>query len=382
MIAIKAKRIFPVCADPIDDGVILVGNDGKIAAVGHDINVPESARIIDASDMYLTPGLIDAHTYIGLSFEPRGMREQSDLDESSEPFMPELSVLDGFYPYDSAIVSARTAGFTSCYVAQGSKCIISGRGAAFKMKPSADARDMFIDGTEQLNVSMGELPIKCFSARKTSPQSRGSLNGMLREYLRKAAHYAKSGGEYDAKLEAMKKVMNGEMTVHIHACRQDDIQNAMLMMDEFSLKYAFSHATEAYMIAEELVSRDIPCVFGQLDAYQFRQELWNNRFDTPAVMSAAGLGTVCVTCDETDAIKFLRSTAGRLVAFGMPWQKVLESLTAAPARLLGVQNRIGTIAQGMDADIAFFNGDPLSNLTLCMATMIDGVYYEHAEESR
>ena len=374
MKAILAGKIYPVCAEPIENGVILVEN-GKITAVGKDLPIPEGAEILHMESAQVTPGLIDAHTYIALNFEPRGMREHSDQDECSEPITPEVQVLDGFFPDDFAIRTARNAGFTTCFVSPGKKNIIGGRGAAFKMKPCNDPDKMILPETVQMNASVGEIPVKFHSGKSGRPQTRMGMFDMLREFLRKCTDYAAAEAPaYDRKLEAMKPVMQGKMTLHVCIYTAADMLILMELLDSYGIRYCFVGAAEAHLIPEELAEKDIPCIFGSLLAYPFRTELWKNRYDNPVTMKKAGLSTVCFTCDETDEIEFLRTQAGRCAALGMTHAEVLEGLTAAPARLLGAEGRIGAIAPGMDADLAFFNGDPLSNLTLSTGTMIDGVY--------
>lgn len=374
MKAILAGMIYPVCSAPIENGVILVEN-GRIAAVGKDLPIPEGAEILHMEDCTVTPGLIDAHTYIALNFEPRGMREHSDLDECCDPITPDVRALDGFYPDDFAIRTARNAGFTTCYVSPGKKNILGGQGAAFKMKPCNDAGKMILPETAQMNASIGEIPVKFHSGKTGAPQTRMGLYSMLRDFLRKAAEYAAAEAPaYDRKLEAMKPVMEGRMPLHICTYTAADMLLIMELLDGYGIRYCFVGAAEAHLITEALAERDVPCIMGGLLAYPFRNELWKLRYDTPAVLTKAGLSTVCFTCDETDEIEFLRAQAGRCTALGMTREQVLEGLTAAPARLLGAQDRIGAIAPGMDADLSFFNGDPLSCFSLCTGVLIDGVY--------
>ena len=379
MKAILAGKIYPVCAEPIENGIILV-EDGKIAAVGKDLTIPEGAEILHMEHCTVTPGLIDAHTYIALNFEPRGMREHSDSDECCDPITPDVQVLDGFYPDDLAIHTARDAGFTTCYVSTGKKNILGGQGAAFKMKPCNDAAKMILPETVQMNASFGEIPFKFHSGKTGSPQTRMGMYSMLREFLRKCADYAAAEAPaYDRKLEAMKPVMQGKMVLHICTYMAGDMLSLMELLNSYGIRYCFVGAAEGHLIPEELAKQDVSVICGSLLAYPFRNELWKSRYDLPVILKKAGLSTVCFTCDETDEIEFLRTVAGRCTALGMTHAQVLEGLTAAPARLLGAEDRIGAIAPGMDADLAFFNGDPLSNLTLCLGVLIDGAYIPSKE---
>ena len=361
---------------PVEDGVILT-EGGKIAECGSGLAIPKGAEVLELPDCCATPGLIDALSYIGLEFEPRGMREQSDLDECSEPLTPEARVLDGFCPGDAAVAVARAAGFTSCFVSPGPKNVVGGVGCAFKMKPGSDAEKLAIPGTEQMCFSLGEIPIRYYGGKKRAPASRMALAGLLGEFLKKASEYARAAAPaYDAKLEAMRPLFSGAMAARVFACREDDLRAAMRFFDPYGIRYSFCVATEAYRLADELARRQIPCIFERTDAYPFRQEQRNFRSDTPAALCRAGCREVCCASNETDEIMFLRASAGHQTALGMSREQALASLTSVPARLMGAQDRIGAIAPGMDADLAFFTGDPLSNLSLCAGTMIDGVFYD------
>lgn len=375
---IKIGRLYPVSSPPVDNAFVLTEN-GKIVSVtaGNDADAFSDAERLDMSDYAATPGLIDAHTFIALSFEPRGMREQSDSDECSDPLMPQLHVADGFYPHDFAIGTARRAGFTTCYVSQGFLNVAGGIGAAFKMSVCNNAVQMMLPHSEHLNVSMGDIPINFYKRKKKAPMTRMALAAMLRDLFRRAKIYAEEKSPvYDEKLESLKPLMRGEMTAFIHACRNDDMLTAIRICEEFGIRFAFVNASEAAELADVLSEKQIPCIWGPIFAQPFQSDNKRIRFDTPVILDRMNLKDICFTCNETDEIEFLRAYAGRFRIFGMSSDRILECLTIVPARILGVSDRVGSIEAGKDADLAFFNGDPLSNLTLCVGTMIDGKFYD------
>ena len=190
MKAIYAGWIHPVSSPVIRDGMVLVGDSGKIEYVGPKGEAPEGALILHHEEEHVTPGLIDAQTYIALSVEPRGMREHSDTSENADPFTPQVSVRDGFYPHDYAIGIARMAGFTTCYVSPGFDNVIGGLGAAFKMKKENDPEKMFLPGSEGMTLSLGAIPVKAGKQKGRAPMTRMGLYAELREFLRKSSEYA------------------------------------------------------------------------------------------------------------------------------------------------------------------------------------------------
>ena len=378
MKAIICGRIVPVTSAPIDNGIILVDDDGKLAAIGKNIAIPEGAEIINMDSYTAVPGLIDPHTYIALTCEPHGMNEHNDNDEITGLFNPHIAVIDGFYPDDEAINKARRAGFTTCFTAPGFNSVISGCGAAFKMKKSNSAEKMLIPASEQMIASFGQQPIK--AAKGKVPMSHMSLFSELRDFLKKCDEYSRSESrQFDAKLEAMLPVMRGEMVLRVSVFKATDMIRTMEILDGYNIKYVFAHAVESYLIPDEIIKRNVSCIFTPIFSYPFRTEQWNIRSDTPVVMDRAGLRQFAFACYETSEVEFHRAWNGRYLALGMSEEKLLAAMTVMPAEILGISHRVGSLEAGKDADIAFFNGDALSNLSLCAACMIDGVMYDGQE---
>lgn len=374
MKAVVANCIWPVSSKQIRNGSILISDDGIITALQDHQHVPENYEIIRTD--HVTPGMVCAHSGIGLDYDPRGRLEHSDLNENSDPFTPEVKAEDGFWPLDREVTAARQAGFTTIYVSFGCDNVIGGTGCAFSTAACMDPYEMMYSGSAQMTAAVGELPLSYWSERNVI-SDRASLFAMMADFLKKSDEYCRnSHAAYDAKLEAMKPVMNGQMLLHVHACVAGDMLAVAEMLKAYQIRCCFVTATESWKIADRLAQLQIPCILGPVYEYAYREELFGTRPDTGTILEKAGLKNIAFTFNDTNEIEFLRAFAGRRVAYGMSKQKVLEGLTIAPARILGLNHQIGTIEPGKNADLAFFNGEPLLNTTRCIGTMIRGVLYK------
>lgn len=380
MLAITNGRIVTVCGDIIEKGVVLV-DDGKIVAVGADVTIPEGAEIIDATGKWVTPGLIDCHTHISTFNEPRDFGSQCDGNEMTSPITAHIRGIDALNPHDSAIAAARSAGFTTCYTGPGSANLICGTGIAFKCKQGATVYDIAIPGTECMKMALGQNPISIRELNTAYPFTRMGNGGMLREALFNAQQYAINKQKHEAgelkdfkpdfKLEALYPLMTGRMKARIHCHRADDVVTATRIAKEFGFAYTIEHCTEGYRILDYLKDNDVTCVVGPLLMDPYKNELWDVRLTTPAEMEKKGIN-FCMTADTSSETKWLPVHVGIAMANGLSEKTAFECVTIRPARLLGLDDRMGTLEPGKDADIAIFDGHPFSNFTHCVATLIDG----------
>ena len=375
MIAITHGKLLTVANGTIEDGTLLIDN-GKITAIGKDIAIPQGAEILDASGKWVTPGLIDAHTHISTFNEPHWMPHIGDGNEVTSPVTAQIRGIDALNPFDMAIGAARSAGFTTCYTGPGSANVIGGTGFSFKLKQASTVQDMMIPGTEVMKMALGENPKRCYGPDKKMPMTRMGTGAVLRKALFDAKQYsdALAAGKdvkRDFDLEALVPVVRGEMRCRIHCHRADDIVTAIRIAEEFHLKYAIEHCTEGYKIKEFLKEKDITAVVGPLKMGPMKFEIWGCRQDTPAIFEKTGIN-FCLTADGASDTVWLPSDIGIAMRYGLSFQTALESVTIRPARLLGLENRVGSLEVGKDADIAIFDGMPFENLTSCLATIIDG----------
>ena len=381
MIAITNGKVVTITGETYEKGTVLIDN-GKIAAVGESVQVPDQAEIIDAKGMWVMPGLIDCHTHICNFNEPRTNPSiPLDLNETSDPVTPNIRALDAINPHDYAVDKVREAGFTTVCVLPGSANVIGGMGIAMKLRNVETADEMIIPGTEQMKFAMGENPKRFYGYKGRLPVTRMGAAALMRETLFKAKAYSdklkaaetdpSKAPEPDYKLEALVPVVRGEMRCRIHAHRSDDIVTAMRIAKEFNLDFTIEHCTEGYLIVNALKNNKVRCTIGPHLWGPGKQELWNKRIDNPAILADAGL-KVSLTADEGSKTAYLPATVGMLMAHGLSEKDAFEGVTMNPAETLGLQDRVGSLEVGKDADIAIFDGYPFSSLTLCRMTLIDG----------
>jgi imidazolonepropionase-like amidohydrolase len=383
--AIINGKVLTVTKGTIDNGVVLISGD-KIHAVGRDVNVPDNTRIINANGGWILPGLIDCHTHISTFNEPRNLRGLAvDGNESSYPITPHVRALDALNPFDPAIEKVRSAGFTTVYTTPGSGNLIGGTGIALKLRGKR-AEEMVIPGTEQMKMALGENPKNAYGTDRKAPVTRMGSAAMIRQTLFEARNYADKldkldndqddSFEYDFKLASLIKVVRGEQRVRIHSHRADDICTAIRIAEEFNLDFAIEHATEGYLIKEYLAEKNVTCVVGPLLLGPIKQEVWGLKLENPGLLTDAGV-KVCLTADEGSKTIWLPMEVGLLVRRGLSEEDAIKGITIYPAELLGLADRVGSIEVGKDADLTIYDGHPLSNMSLCRLTIIDGVIYHN-----
>lgn len=381
MKAIVNGTIMTITNGTVKDGTVLIEN-GKIKAVGAGIPVPENCEIIDAYGGIVTPGLIDCHTHISTFGEPKTMPGlQVDGNEGSDPVTPHVRAIDAIYPDDPAIAKTRAAGFSTVYTGPGSANVIGGTGIAMKLRGHT-AEEMVIPGTEAMKFALGENPKRFYGLeQKRAPWTRMGTAAILREALYKAKHYAdqlekgkkdpKELPKPDFKLDALVKVVRGEQRVRIHCHRADDIITAIRIGNEYHLDFTLEHTTEGYLVKDVIAENNLLCVVGPLLLDPLKMEVWGLKLETAGILTEAGI-RVCLTADTSSGTAWLPVEAGLLTRRGLSEEDAMKGLTIYPAQVLKLEDRIGSIEPGKDADLAVFDGNPLSSLTLCRMTMIDG----------
>ena len=391
MIAIKNGKINTITGGVLDKGVILIEN-GKIAAVGEDVNIPDDAEIIDASGCYVTPGLIDCHTHICLMSEPKTMPSlESETNEKSTPVTPYVRALDALNPFDYAVEKVRNAGFTTVYTGPGSVNVIGGTGLSIKLR-GLTADEMAIPGSEQMKMALGENPKRIYGLNQKSPVTRMGTAALIRRTLFQARLYSdkllaagsnKEGTPApDFELDSLVPVVRGEMKVRFHCHRADDIATAIRIAEEFKLKYSIEHATDGTRIKELLAEKDVFVVVGPLLLEPNKQETLNINLETAGELEKAGVTKLCLMADTASKTQWLPIEIGLLLRRGLSEDMAFRAVTINAAKNLELEDRIGSIEKGKDADLAIFDGHPFHNTTLCRMTMIDGVIYHNTLEQK
>ena len=378
-LAIVGGLLLTITGGEIENGTILV-EDGKIVAIGKDLVVPEGYECIDAQNCIVTPGFIDAHSHLGLMGDP-SIWATSETNEKTGPVQSRLRGIESFNPRDPAIPVVRSGGVTTVYTGPGSSNIIGGTGFACKLKPRVDAFAMLIPGSEGMKMALGENPKRNYESKEKGPGTRMGSAATLRAALIKVQNYMSSISEAldegktvparDLDLEPLIPVLEGTMKARIHAHRADDILTAIRISEEFGMKYVIEHCTEGYLIADILAAKQVEATVGPLLMGHSKHELWEVSLQNPGLLAKAGV-KVSIQVDSAAATQYLRVQTGIAVREGMDRTKAMEAITIVPAEILGLAKQIGSLEVGKDADIAIFDADPLSNLSHCLYTIIEG----------
>lgn len=367
----------------IDNGTVVI-EDGTIVAVGSDTAVPPGAEIVDAQGGWITPGLIDAHTHISVKGEPAWAPSVADITEITSPITPTMRAIDALNPADRAIPAVRGAGFTTVCALPGSGNLVGGQSVVFKTHAGSTIYDLVVDAPTQIKFALGENPKRIHGIeQKKAPKTRMGNAAMVREVLGRAVEYsetlraAESSGERvkrEYELEPLVPVVRGERGCRIHSHRADDIVTAVRIAQEFSLKFVVDHGTESWKITDFLRENDVTCIVGPLDMAWDKQEVWGVRLDTPALLEQAGV-TFCLTQDSRSGTRFLPAFVGIAIAHGLSEQTAMRAVTINPARVLGIEDQVGSLKVGKSGDVAVFSGHPFNSMSACLATVIDGRVY-------
>lgn len=375
MLLIKNGHIKPITAPEIENGCILMDDNGKIVEIGENIAAPKDAVVIDAEGRLVTPGIVEAHCHIGLD----GIAtRQYDYNENLNPIAPNVQALDAIDPTEEGLKNAIMGGVTCGCVTPGSSNIIGGYACVIKFH-GIRVDNMVVKNPAAMKAALGENPKKRHGAtNKKPPVTRMGIASMLREELQKTVNYrdAKAAGKapsYDAKLEAMIPVVNGDLTLKIHAHRADDLFTAIRIAKEFNLKISLDHVTEGALIADELAKENIPLIVGPSWGTKSKQELDNKTFATAGILHNAG----CKVCITTDApvmpIEKLPMAAGLCAAEGLPMEAAWKAITINPAEVLEIADRVGSLEVGKDGDVVIWTADPLTTIGgRAYTTIIDG----------
>lgn len=374
-IAVVGAHIIPIVGDPIDNGTLIV-QSGKIVAVGAAdvVKIPAGAQVIDVKGKTIMPGLVDTHSHIG------GI---GGADQSG-PIQPDVRIYDSINVRDSGFMRARAGGLTTLNIMPGSGHLLSGQTIYVKIRDAEKIDDMFIlDSAEQ---PMGGIKM----ANGTNPQgeppfpgTRGKSAALMRQQFIKAQEYRdkikRSAGDpeklppRDIGLDALVEVLDGKRIVHHHTHRADDIMTVIRLSQEFGFRVVLHHVSEAWKVADEIAAANIPCSMIIVDSPGGKLEAAELTFNTAPILERAGVLTAFHTDDWiTDSRLWFRMAAFGVRA-GMTRQGALEALTINPAKMLDLDQRIGSLETGKDADFIILSGDPLSVYTHVEQTWIEGV---------
>jgi len=389
-VAITGGRIVPINGEPVDDGAVIV-EDGKIVAVGSMVSVPEGVPVIDAAGGWILPGFIEAHGHVGVHEEAEGWAGQ-DTNEMTEPVTAQVRALDAINPADLGFRDAVSGGVLAVNVNPGSGNPIGGQTAALKCW-GRTVDEMLLRAPAGMKSALGENPKRVYAEKKQTPSTRLGVAAVIRGALVDANNYLqrieaeqrkpeadRKPVDRDLKLEALGRVLRREIPWRQHCHRADDIATAIRIADEFGYDLVIDHGTEAYLLADVLAARDIPVIIGPLFTSRSKVELRNRSLANPGRLAEAGV-TIAITTDHPVVpIHFLAHQAALSVKHGLDRDTALRALTINPATIIGIDDRLGTIEPGKDADLVIWSGDPLDVLSRVERAFMDGTeIYTYAD---
>ena len=377
MLLIRNGYIKPMVGATLENGSVLIGDDGKIIAVGTDITAPEGAQIIDAEGRLVTPGCVEAHCHVGL--QDALMRwEGSDVNETYDPITPHMRAIDGIYPQDEYLSDALTGGVTTACTGPGNANVVSGSFAAIKLFGKRVDK-MIVKYPVAMRCSFGENPKSTYGqGKKKAPFTRMATAGLLRELLIKTQNYlqAMESGKYpkfDMKLEAMIPVIKGEIPLTANVHRADDIITAVRIAKEFGVKLTLDHCTEGFVVASELAAEGYPVLVGPALVGRSSPEVKERSFATVAKLYEAGLSVSIISDAPLTPLEFLPMYAGLAARDGLPKEEAWKAITINPAIHMGIADRVGSLEPGKDGDVVIWTADPLTTMGgAAYTTIIEG----------
>lgn len=379
MILIKNAKLITMEDRNYENANIYI-RDGKIEKISEGEIDCGNAQIIDACSNYVFPGFIDAHCHLGMWEDSIGF-EGADGNEMTNPITPELRAIDGINPQDRTFEDARNGGITSCASGPGSANIIGGQFAAIKTAGN-NIDDMTIKAPIAMKCAFGENPKRVYSEKKQMPYTRMAIASEMRLTLAKAFDYKNKleaskddpskKPTFDFKMEALQAVVNREIPLKAHAHRADDILTAIRIAKEFDLKLTLEHCTEGHLIVDILKNENYPVVVGPSFGHRTKVELKNTSFETAGILSNAGIEVAIMTDSPVIPLQHLPLCAAYAVKAGMKEEDALRSISIIPAKILGLDDKIGSIKEGKDADIVIWDRHPLDVQANVLFTIIDG----------
>ena len=382
-LAIRGKTVHTMNGAPIADGVVVI-RDGKIAAVGPAAStaIPEGFRTLEAA--VVTPGLIDAHGTAGVSGLMNTEHDQDQLDHTG-PVQPELRAIDAYNPADKLVAYLRGYGITTLHTGHAPGELISGQTCIVKTRGKT-IEDAVVTPEAMVAVTLGE---QARHADKTSPGTRGKAVAMLRAELVKAGEYQRKQAiadpakhpDRDLKLEMLSRVLRREVPLLITANRAQDIASALRLAEEFEVRIVLDSASEAYVLIDEIRKAGVGVIVHP-SMQRAVGETDNQSFETAARLHAAGIPVAMQSGYEgyVPKTRVVLFEAAITAANGLSFEGALATITRDAARLLGIDDCVGTLEPGKDGDVALYDGDPFEYTTHCTGTVISGEIVGGASE--
>ncbi len=380
MYLIKNAKIWTMADKNYDQGDILV-DEGVIKSIGDNLDAPAGCEVIDAKGLWAMPGYVDAHCHVGM-WEDKIGEEGSDGNEITDPITPELRALDAINPEDPSFQEAYENGVTSVCTGPGSANVIGGQFVAMKTY-GRRVDDMIIKEPLALKAALGENPKRCYGSMKKSPSTRMATASKLRKALIDAQEYKKKidsadvdddakAPERDLSKEILVDVLEGKLDMKIHCHRADDILTAVRIAKEFEIPFTLEHCTDGYRIVDILKKENVRAILGPLLGTRPKIELKDLSFKAPKVFADADMKFAMMTDHPVIPLHYLPVCAALAVREGLNEMEALKSITIYAAEITGIDDRVGSLEVGKDADIVLYDGHPLSYTTRTKQVFIDG----------
>ncbi len=374
----------------IEKGTILF-DKGKIVDVGKSVNVPKAAKVIDVDGQYVLPGFIDAHCHQGMFDGTIGWAGR-DGNEMTTPTTPEMRGIDGFNPFEPSLKEVLRGGVTTINTGPGSGNVISGESFVIKPIGSGVVDEMIILSPSGLKVAFGENPKRVHGAEnKRMPMTRMGVAALLRKTLTDGINYLEEWRAFGIKsrearekdeappkppkrdlgMETIAKVLKQEIPLHAHAHRADDIATAIRIAEEFDLRLVIIHCTEGHKISKHLAKKKIPAVLGPTMLWTSKPETRERGFETAVILNKAGV-LVALQTDSITPMNYFPLLPMYTIKHGMSREDALRCVTINPARILGIQDKVGSLEPGKDADIVIWSGHPFDFYSEVTQVFING----------
>ncbi|RLG87171.1 MAG: amidohydrolase [Thermoprotei archaeon] len=367
MKAVVGARIITVTGPEIPEGVIVIGDDGRIAEVGsvQQVRVPKDAEVIEAHGLIAAPGFVDAHSHIGVV--PEGIEwEYADVNDFYSPVTPHMRAIDALDPYDPAFTHAVQGGVTTVYTGPGSANVIGGIGAVIKTW-GRSPEDMVVIPEAALKMALGPKRPREYRSKMPYPTTRMGTVAVLRTWLRKAREFAegrlkpdKLDEEEKAMLEVLVRVLRRELIAKIHlSTSPDEILAVLRLIREFGLRATIDHVFGGHLMADEIARSGVPVIYGPPMIARVAAFFRYVDDRTPAILYRKGVLVSVMTDHPVIPQKHLRTLAATAVKHGLSPNEALRLITINPAKAMGIDDRVGSIEPGKDADIVLSRGHPV-----------------------
>jgi imidazolonepropionase-like amidohydrolase len=389
-VAITGGYVVPIKGEAIESGTVLI-EDGKIVAVGADadVDIPDDAEIVDAAGTWVLPGFVEAHGHAGVGEEGVGW-EGRDYNEMTDPNGARMRAIDGINPDDQGFRDALAGGVTTMVCKPGSGNPIGGQTAAVKMW-GRTVEDILVKAPASVKSALGENPKRVYGEQKTLPSTRLGVAAVIRDAFVKTQDYVKKRDQAavenkpfdrDNTYEVLAQVLSGEVPWCQHTHRADDIATAIRLADEFGYRLIVNHGTEGHLMADTLAERNIPVIIGPLFTSRSKVEVNRRSLRNPGILARAGVKIAITTDHPVVPIDFLVHQATLSVKEGLDTDTALRSITINPAEIMGLDDRVGALAPGLDADVVLWSGDPLDVMSRALRVWVNGEEVYHYDDAR